>query len=195
MVGCVHRSRSLQDASTSLQEPLQQEQASPQLVPPVQAAAAAKPAAEAAAAGKAKVGGKRSSAPGVTQISPPTASDARSRTRAHSACQSLTILSLEVHTKTKGQMKPNPGRRASTERAADPGDEVAFVWYALKEDQPQDAGAAAAAIVTRLLHLAALRHGLILRVDECAVGENAQAVAERAKRRYRGLLKAELAAR
>ena len=61
----------------------------------------------------------------ITQISAPTQTAAQqSDASASHSCQSLTIVGLEAFVTTVGSMRPNPGRRNSAERPADPGDEV-----------------------------------------------------------------------
>ena len=80
--------------------------------------------------------------PGATQISAATATDANAASVPEAvalhASQSLTVLSLEAHVSTAGFLMPNPGRRPTEELHAEAGDEVRFVWYAVKEDRPTD---------------------------------------------------------
>ena len=122
---------------------------------------------------------------GVTQVSAATPTDAASIPEAVAlhACQSLTVLSLEAHVSTKGFLMPNAGRRATAEMHAEAGDEVLFVWYSVKDDRPQD-GLAQDVGGSNDQH--AIRNGLIIRID----AEETEASAERALRRYRGLLRA-----
>lgn len=145
--------------------------------------------------------------PGVTQISAATASEAPTASDASSlhTHQGLTILTIEVHINTKGHMQPNVGRRGTDERRADEGDEIAFVWYAVSDDQPVSnsgpAGHADSATGADGHRQAVpseasaenqdsgtdstrkqMRHGLVLRWE----GEDADAV--RTMRRYRGLM-------
>ena len=138
--------------------------------------------------GKAAAANRRLSAMGVTQVSPPTASDpppAADVSELHT-CQSLTVLMLEIHVNTRGHMHPNAGHVESAERVGDSGDEVEFVWFAVKDDMPAaPASSSAHSASAATEHPNRLRHGLILRVDKYT-DEDA---AKRAVRRYRGLLK------
>ena len=133
------------------------------------------------------------------------------------ACQMLTAFVLEVHASTHGHMRPDAGHPAESEREADCGDEVEFVWYAMREDAPQDSEPRAVDTAPYSFSAPAIsrggvggggrdgsfgglpqssscgsrfatRHGIIIRADAY---EGAQA-AERAVWRYRGLLRSHL---
>lgn len=142
--------------------------------------------------------------PGVTQVSAATLTEApsvRDASGLHTS-QNLTIFAFEAHVSTQGHMTPNVGRRANAEQHAADGDEIQFVWYAVKEDRPSEpdvskmshqrgahvdggtnSGSGHASDIGN--HQAnSVRQGVVLRVDAFASRDDA----ERSWRRYHGRL-------